>query len=67
MNNASSCHSFGGLLPGAYCQYTLDVLHVWLLVAGRLVSVSKMSLHPQVRAAAVLDVHLGETSGILKP
>lgn len=28
---------------------------------------SKMSLHAQIRAAAVLDVHLGETSRILKP
>lgn len=67
MNDASSCHSFGGLLPGAHCQCTLGALHVWLLVAGRLVSVSEMSLHTQIRAAEVLDVHLGETSGVLKP
>lgn len=37
------------------------------MVAGCLVSVSEMSVHAQIRAAAVLDVHLGETSGILKP
>lgn len=43
------------------------IRHVACVVAGCLVSVSEMSIHAQIRAAAVLDAHLGETSEILKP